>query len=579
MPNETQDLIFNLKANTSNAEQGMGKINRLTDDLKITTEKTSGALREFAGQLKQARDLSDVAGMATKALGQVLGASLGGTAVLVAGKALIDAFNTVQTAVKETEGKVKDAFKEIDKAGLPKTFQESAMQADKLSASADAVSKKIQEIEANPLQKFIAGLTGAKEKMDELVVSTQKAAQERIKLGVQTAIADEEFQRGLSDKDKALNALFKSYQDKADQIAASMMAAGANPEEIKKVTSLIFEAHATARRAMLDDYALKEQKIAEENATKATDLRRANDMAEFELQQKSQNTLFETERARLNEQIQTRLKAADDEAKKREESAKIIEEYHKRLFDLTEKRVALEERLASSQAKLAETKGKVAAGAAGLGGTMRGTGQRPTSYELGLQKAVSRAEEDARRKDAEAYRQYTQDKLIEQKFREMDKAVPTGLTKAEKNAIISPEAVQMKQKQDAIDAARAKVMESGTAAIKKHEEAVARDQAQLEMVTEAIQIMDEEQRSATEQTSSMKNVIKDTTETTGQFADSLDEAIDATQKFSKATSAYAGGAAVAAPTTSLSDIYDLLDGVLSELVDITHEIATYSHAT
>ncbi|NBW13298.1 MAG: hypothetical protein EBR82_35350 [Caulobacteraceae bacterium] len=469
MPNESQDLVFNLKANTSNAEQGMGRVNKLTDDLKITTEKTSGALRDFGNQLKQARDLSDLAGMATKALGQVLGASLGGTAVLVAGKALIDAFNTIQTAVKETEGKVKDAFKEIDRAGLPKTFEESAMQADKLSASADAVSKKLQEIESNPLQKFIAGITGAKEKMEELALSTQKAAQERIKLGVQTAIADEQFQSGLSEKDKKLNDLFKSYQDKADKIAASMLAAGASPEEIKRVVDEIYNAHTAARDKMLADYSLKEYAVEEENARKATDLRRSNDMAEFDLQQKSQNVLFEAERANLNDTIASRLKAADEEAKKREESAKKLEEYQNKLVTLTEKRVALEEKISSINDEMLAKQAELAQQGAGLGGSMRGAGQAPTSYEIGFNKAIDRATEAAKRADAQTARNNLQNQILldpEGKFKLTPSQV-AGMSKAEKNKLVSPESVQILQKQNAIKEAQNKVIESGTKSLDK----------------------------------------------------------------------------------------------------------------
>lgn len=555
MPNESQDLIFNLKANTSNAEQGMEKINKLTDNLKITTEKTSGALREFGNQLKQARDLSDLAGMATKALAQVLGASLGGTAVLVAGKALIDAFNTVQTAVKETEGKVKDAFKEIEKAGLPRTFEESAMQADKLSASADVVSKKIQEIESNPLQKFIAGITGARDKMDELALSTQKAAQERIKLGVQTAIADEQFQAGLSEKDKKLNELFKSYQDKADKIAASMLAAGAKPEEIKQIVDGIYNAHTAARDKMLADYALKEETIARDNATKISDMRRANDMAEFDLQQTSQNTLFENERARLNENMDAQRKADQDVAKRREESAKRIEEYQNKYVELTEKRVALEEKILAINDQILAKKAELAKQAAGAGGTMRGPGQDPTSYELGFAKSVDQATSTQQRIEAEKLRNYTQDLVISKtKDFKGNYYDPSKMSKAEKNALVSPEKIQMLLKADAIKAAQNKVIQNGTKSLQQMEEKLKTNTDQLDQNTESSKMLEE---------------------AFWEMKDNIDEAGDAvsdfknqTQKASNPSNQTQGGAGGG---KSLSDIYTLLDDNLTEL-------KTYAHA-
>lgn len=560
MPNETQDLIFNLKANTSNAEQGMGKIGKLTDDLKITTEKTSGALREFGGQLKQARDLSDVAGMATKALGQVLGASLGGTAVLVAGKALIDAFNTVQTAVKETEEKTKAAFKEIEKAGLPRTFEESAMQADKLSASADAVSKKIQEIESNPLQKFIAGITGAKDKMDELVISTQKAAQERIKLGVQTAVADEEFQRGLSDKEKALNTLFKSYQEKADKIAASMMAAGADPAEIKKITAMIYDAHTVARLKMLNDYALKEETIAQDNATKISDMRRANDMAEFELKQKSDNVLFENERARLNENMEARRKADEDEAKRREESAKRLEEYQNKYVQLTEKRVALEEKIATINDQIVAKQGELAQQAAGAGGTMRGPGQAPTSYEIGFKRSVSQATSAQQRIEAEKSRNQLQDKLVSQMSNLQGvKYDPSKLTKAEKNALVSPERIQILQKAQALEAARNKVIEGGTKSLQVLEEKQNTYTDQLNQNTQSSQMLEEAFWEMKDEVGSAEGAVSDFTEQV--------------QKASGAMGGAGGAAGQPSPViTVLGEIKTFLEKNLTEL-------EKYAHAT
>jgi DNA repair exonuclease SbcCD ATPase subunit len=556
MANESQDLVFKLRADTSNAEQGMAKVTRLTDDLKITTEKTSGALREFGGQLKQARDLSDVAGMATKALGQVLGASLGGTAVLVAGKALIDAFNTVQTAVKETEGKVKDAFKEIDKAGLPKTFEESANQANKLASAADEVTKKVKEIDSNFLQKFIAGITGARDKMEELALSTQKAAQERIKLGVQTAIADEQFQSGLSEKDKKLNDLFKSYQAKADAISASMLAAGASPEEVKKVVDEIYNAHTTARNAMLNDFALKEQKVAEENATKETDLRRANDMAEFDLQQKSQNTLFENERARLNDQIQTRLKAADEEAKRREESAKRLEEFQDKLVALAEKRAALEEKIAAINEQMSAKQADLAKQGAGLGGTMRGAGQQATSYEVGFGKSVDKATQAAQRADAQTARNNLQDKiLLDQKG--ISPSQLAGMTKAEKNALVSPESVQIAQKDIAIRDAQNKVIKEGTKS--------------LEEIQKKYDSTNEQLDSNIKTSKNLEEAYMELQDSTDSSSDAVDSFTDSVDTASEAVSSGGGGGGGGGGGKTLSDVYQVLNDTLIEL-------KTYAHA-
>lgn len=553
MANETQDLVFNLRANTSNAEAGMAKVSQLTDDLKITTEKTSGALRDFGNQLKNARDMSDVAGMATKALGQVLGASLGGTAVLVAGKALFDAFNSIQTAVKETEAKVKDAFKEIDKAGFPKTFEDGAMQADKLSAAADAVSKKIQEIESNPLQKFIAGITGAKDKMDELALSTQKAAQERIKLGAQATISEEEFQKGLSEKDKALNDLFKSYQAKADKIAASMLGAGAKPEDIKPIIDQIYNLHTQARDKMLAEYANKESLVEEENARKSSDLRRELAMSEFDLEQKSKERADAAEQTRSREALDEIIKKREEEAKIREESEKKIEESQKRLLDLTEKRVALEEKIARINDDILKKQAELAKQGAGLGGTMRGPGQRPTSYEEGFNKAVDQATKAAQRMDAQTARSNLQNKMIADKYNIKPSDV-AGMTKAEKNALVSPEAVQIQQKAQAVQQAQNTAIEKGTKELEKL-------QQQASGASEQLNSVDDESQQLQNDFNELQNETKDLTEAQKNLKEQAQKAVG-------------GGGAKGADTK---------EGILGQIKTLLeqnfNELKAYAHAT
>lgn len=554
MANETQDLVFNLRANTSNAEAGMAKVGQLTDDLKITTEKTSGALREFGNQLKNARDMSDVAGMATKALGQVLGASLGGTAILVAGKALFDAFNTIQTAVKETEAKVKDAFKEIDKAGFPKTFEDGATQADKLSAAADAVSKKIQEIEANPLQKFIAGITGAKDKMEELALSTQKAAQERVKLGAQAAISEEEFQMGLSDRDKALNELFKSYQAKADKIAASMLGAGAKPEDIKPIIDQIYNLHTQARDKMLAEYANKESLIEEENARKSSDLKRELAMSEFDLEQKSKERADAAEQARSREALDEIIKKREEEAKIREESEKKIEESQKRLLDLTEKRVALEERIARINDDILKKQAELAKQGAGLGGTMRGPGQRPTSYEEGFNKAVDQATKAAQRMDAQTARNNLQNEMISEKYKTDPWLNVDGMTKAEKNALVSPEAVQIEQKAQAVKAAQNTAIEKGTKELEKL-------QQQASGASDQLNSVDDESQQLQNDFNELQNETKDLTEAQKNLKEQVQKAVG-------------GGGAKGADTKE-----SILGQIKTLLEQNFNELKAYAHAT
>jgi len=106
----SEDLVLRVRADGSGVKETFQGIAKETDRLKITTEKTTSAVRQFANDLRNVRDASDLAGVATRALAQAIGASLGGTAVVIAGKVLLDAFNSVQKTVKETKDSVESSF-------------------------------------------------------------------------------------------------------------------------------------------------------------------------------------------------------------------------------------------------------------------------------------------------------------------------------------------------------------------------------------------------------------------------------------------------------------------------------------
>ena len=75
------------------------------------------------------------------------------------------------------------------------------------------------------------------------------------------------------------------------------------------------------------------------------------------------------------------------------------EEAQKKLNELLQKRIDLQDQLNKAQQNEIIRQGELAMQSAGIGGTSRGPGQKPTSFETGLQKAADRAYQEQKRQE------------------------------------------------------------------------------------------------------------------------------------------------------------------------------------
>jgi len=144
-----EPLIF--KIETQADDSGVRQYDKSLSGLDVSSKKASGALKNFVKGLSEARDGTDIASSALGAFGQVLGSSIAGTAIIIAGKTLIDSFNKINQAVKESEKAVAEAFAGMDKASEAMSFAEATAQAKNFESVADKIRKKIKEINESPL--------------------------------------------------------------------------------------------------------------------------------------------------------------------------------------------------------------------------------------------------------------------------------------------------------------------------------------------------------------------------------------------------------------------------------------------
>lgn len=363
-----EPLIF--KIETQADDSGVRKYEKSLDGVNISSRKASGALKSFVQDIAQARDGTDVASAALGAFGRVLGSSLAGTGIIIAGKALIDAFSKIDEAVKESEKAVSEAFAGMEKAGKAMSFAEAVGQAKNFEGVAENIRKKIKEINDSPFTSIIDNITQSTKLMDIQATIAENQSREIKRVGAESELTHLKRMQGLDAENKALELNARSLEKELDGIDAI------KESETALAVTRKYQMQADEIRSKYAD-----ERSAKERA--ASDTRRKNTMDEFQLEIDSQNRKTEAESKAFFDKL--------DHQKQLLEQAKKIEESESRLNDLLNKRIEIQDQLKQAQQGETIRQGELATMTAGVGGSLRGAGQRKTSFEIGLEKSANRA--------------------------------------------------------------------------------------------------------------------------------------------------------------------------------------------
>jgi hypothetical protein len=353
-------------------DSGVRRYEKSLGGVDTTGRKASGAVRDFVNQLGQAQNATDVASAALSAFTKIIGTSVGATAVVIVGKALVDAFNKVNDAVKQSTKSVEQANKEIAKIAMAgPSFETASKQADVLNKTAEELRKNLEKINESKLQSFIAGLIGSREKMEELIATTKKQADEATKQAIVQKLIELERNDVLDDTTKKIAEQQKPYQE------LLVLARAINSTELLRAVEQASQAKQrrtlTEEQAKLDAKTIEDRKKAEEERIK--ELQKLEEAAAAQ-----RAKIFEAEEKAREDAYKIEAKfMADLQAKERE-----------RLDEITKQLSSIEERKQAIRDEIDLLLQRNAAEAAGFGGTGRGPEQRPTSFETGLEQQLLR---------------------------------------------------------------------------------------------------------------------------------------------------------------------------------------------
>ena len=516
-----------LKIVTDADDSGVRKIQRGMGDLEVSTHKASHATKEFLRELSTVSDASDFASVALGSFSKVLGGSLAGTALIIGGKEIIDVFRSVSTIVDKSKESFDSLVEGLNKGGLPSTFQEGSAQASKLSDEIEKINKEIAQLSKGEealakgdLKGYFMGLaatiTNSTEELIKLREEAKKLANERMLAGAKEELKTAKETVGLSPQEMEQYKLKKQFEQDVDKASVE--------------AGLILLEKYNIDKAAIDDkyYLQKRQKEVE-----ATDGLRKIRMDEFQAEIDSNNRKTAAESAAW-------LESMEQKKKEQEQIEKIIETQD-RLNDLIKKRIDLQEQLKKAQEAETIRQGELATMTAGVGGSLRGPGQRQTSFEIGLKRQADQAYKDQIRKEQENYDQQIANELKAKKQAYDKNAVQNEKVKR------AEEAAREKAKKDFEDPYKKQ--------IEKATEALNQNQLDIDKQNAALKSLGEQANTNTE---SLKNLSDQTVETTKSLKDLADAAKEGKGKDKSG---------------------EILDKIYKVLDDTLRELKTYAHAT
>lgn len=553
-----EPLVF--KIETQADDSGVRKYEKSISGLDVSSKKASGALKSFAQDIAQARDGADVASATLGAFSRILGSSLAATGVIIAVKTVVDGFSKIDQAVKESEKAVADAFAGMQKAGEALSFAEAVGQAKSFENTAYKIREEIKKINESPMLNIIDGLMQSTDRMRELVKQSEDQAIAIRKAGAESELAHLIRIKGLDAEGKALAANERLLQKELEGIDA-----------IKEASTAL---------AVTQKYAMQADEIrakfADERGKVEADLSKQR-QKDLEDQIKKEQALGEAQQKRFNELYEAEIKSQEQTQKRIDAEIKAEEARAAQGQELQQNLAQAEQGQKQNTAEQAPS----IAGSMSGGSASRGGG-RPTSYEVGLEKARERAFATGRREAADAEVQRKIDQIKQERAAAGDTRF-TGKTDA-----------MNRMAEEAIAAAKAQ----GRASLGTNEmaESVKRAQTELsnfsketpkatldygselgkgmsELVPEfdrAQEGVDNFSEGLTENSGNMIDDFLKTGDSSSNLGDDFDDASQAVEDFTNRMQASGegaggGGGRGGKETKGLAGIYDLLDKNLKEM--------------
>lgn len=362
-----EPLRLDVELGAKGVASGIKEISDETDGLKVSAHKASFAVKSFAHDISSAKDATDVASAALGAFTRLLGSSVAATVVAAGAKAVYDAYSEITSAVTKAKESLDAAYETTKKGGIAENFSEGVTQAKEFEKVADSINKKIKEIGESPLQNLIDAITGSTDKLRELAKTAEDEAAARRLAASEAELAYQKSVAGADAEKKALLEIDKTLKQQLDSV---------NVLSETKTAANLTEAAEIKKNALLQAEAQKEREASEKNYIEVIKERAKQELKIYEAEAKAR-----TDAQKIAKDFEAEQQKAHTEELRR--SAEKVAAIEKEIAATRKKRAEILENIKALQAELAQQLVRSE-------GTGRGPGQRPTSAEVGMQRAIAR---------------------------------------------------------------------------------------------------------------------------------------------------------------------------------------------
>ncbi|NDD53605.1 hypothetical protein EBZ39_06965 [bacterium] len=371
----------------SNIAEAVAKLGLDTQGFDNNAERS---FKRFAKQLEGVKDATDAAMRGAEALERMFVKSLAGVAVVGAANVLSDAMRDVGNKIGGAGDAAADAMSSMK--GLASSMEEGYARAEKLNAAAVTVKKTLEEIKnSGPINQAVFAAFGGEGVLQNLEQSLREGSQAEV-LGAAVNARNRARDTAGMTPEQIKN--YDLQKQRADEISRIRQAGG--------------DTAAPTIRALEEKYALEDAAKASEEARQAALGRISKDEAEARRQ--TDLEVGEIAKARESERNRAEAQRGLEEARRQVEEKKLqqkIEDQNLNTMQIAQAQDALvtaEENKRLIDKQVVETDAAASKIAGGIFGSARGAGQRMTSTEIGIQKAVERAYNQQTIKSANEYR-------------------------------------------------------------------------------------------------------------------------------------------------------------------------------
>jgi hypothetical protein len=310
------EMKIKVGMDTSSFDTGIGRLQ--TQVSKLNTGTLAGGFRSLAADLASANSPAEALSRTFGRLGDLLKGTIFGAAGLAVGKLLAAPFEQVSAIVKDSTDIFSAAIRRLQDSGDALSFSQAVGEVDSLTQSIQQIDQAIQKIDANPLLRAVAAVTGSRKEMEAQKSTLLQNAGGRLAQGLANETTRTKASQGMSSDERQLLEISDRSRERAEKIRNTFK--GKWSPVADQALEESFNLFVQERNAKLQEIADKgiQKEVAERIKTDQEILRREEE--EREMERRSYDRRRDLKRERMVEDFRKGLdeaRSVADEAQRR----------------------------------------------------------------------------------------------------------------------------------------------------------------------------------------------------------------------------------------------------------------------